>query len=155
MNSKYFNSLLLIACIFIGQNVYADGHNKKFGTAKEAKELLTRTVNLVRFNDIIAFTMITAGQGGFRNKDLYPFCTNMDGIMVAHPFVSGTDMSNFKTSDGIKVADVMLQNAKENKISKITYKLNRTGNTQDKEFKKTTFYTKVGKYVCASGYYSK
>ena len=48
----------------------------------------------------------------------------MNGIMIAHPFISGTDMSNFKTSDGVKVADVMLKNAKEGKISKITYKLN-------------------------------
>ena len=153
MNSKLFNFLFL-TFIFFGQQVMSHDHIEKFGTAKEAKELLERTINLVKSNETVAFAMITAGQGGLRSKDLYPFCTTMNGIMIAHPFISGTDMSNFKSSDGVKVADVMLKNAKEDKISKITYKLNRTGNTQDKEFKKTTFYTKVKSYVCASGYYS-
>ena len=118
MNSKLFNFLFLVF-VFFGQQVIAHDHIEKFGTAKDAKELLERTVNLVKSNETVAFAMITAGQGGLRNKDLYPFCTTMNGIMIAHPFISGSDMSNFKTSDGVKVADEMLKNAKEGKISKV------------------------------------
>ena len=38
-------------------------------------------------------------------------------------------MSNFVSSDGVKVAQLMLQNAKANTLSKISYKLGRIVST--------------------------
>ena len=142
--------------VLISAHSFAHDHAEEFGGAEKAKELLTRTVNLVKSNETVDFAMITAGTGGLSSMDLYPFCTSMKGIMVAHPVSSDTNMSNFITSNDIKVADVMLKNAKEGKISKLTYLLNRlVDGTQSKVFKKTTYYTKVDGCVCASGYYSK
>ena len=149
-------SIALSFLLLTFNSVLADDHGSKFGGKEKAKELLTRAVNLVKSNETVAFAMITAGTGGLSYKDLYPFCTSMTGIMVAHPLSSGTDMMKFITSDGLKVADIMLKNAKEGKISKLSYMLYRPVDGLDgEEFKKTTYYTKVGEYVCASGYYSK
>jgi hypothetical protein len=152
--SLYFLIVLFVSA-FITPISFADNHESGFGSRNQAKDLLTKAVNLVDSNETVAFAMITAGAGGLSLKDLYPFCTSMNGTMVAHRYNSGFDMTNFKTSDGVKVAEVMLKNAKVGKISEISYNLTKTGNPQDKEYKKTTFYTKVGSYVCASGYYNK
>ncbi len=137
--------------------IFADAHEEKFGTAEEAEQILTRAVNLVKSNETVAFAMITAGMGGLMTKDLYPFCTSMDGVMAAHPYSAGLDMGDFTSTDGVKVAKIMLKNARVGKISKVTYKLGRPSGTDlsSEEFKKTALYTKVGNFVCASGFYSK
>jgi hypothetical protein len=148
---------ILITSLFVSQSSFADNHKEIFGSKKEALELLNRAVNLVKLDETLAFSLIASKQGGFFNKDLYPFCIALNGIMVAHPYSTGTDMSSFKTSDGIKVTEIMMENAKNGKISKLTYKLGRPSESSltEKQFKKTTFYTKVKNYVCASGFYSK
>ena len=131
-----------------------------YGTEKEAKQMLERAIRIVDSNPTVAFAMMNVGQGGFHVKDLYPFCFDKKGIMVAHPTLAGTDMINFVSSDGVKVAQVMLRKAEKNKLSKISYYLNRTISSPDglpiiskKEFKKTTFYQKVGNYTCAIGFH--
>ena len=126
--------------VLISAHSFAHDHADEFGGADKAKALFTRTVNLVKSNETVDFAMITAGTGGLSSMDLYPFCTSMKGIMVAHPVSSDTNMSNFITSNDIKVADVMLKNTKESKNSKLTYMLNRlVDGTQSKVFKKTTY----------------
>jgi len=131
-----------------------------YGTEKEAKQMLERAIRIVDSNPTVAFAMMNVGQGGFHVKDLYPFCFDKKGIMVAHPTLAGTDMINFVSSDGVKVAQVMLRKAEKNKLSKISYYLNRTISSPNglpiiskKEFKKTTFYQKVGNYTCAIGFH--
>ena len=131
-----------------------------FGSEKEAKQMLERAIRIVESNPTVAFAMINVGQGGFHVKDLYPFCVDDRGIMVAHPTLAGTDMSNFVSSDGVKVAQLMLQNAKTKTFSKISYKLSRIVSESNglpipskKESKKISFYKKVGDYVCATGFH--
>lgn len=155
ISSVLFLSVIMTLSSCADKQEIAVKQETEFGTKEEANDLLTRAVNLVKVNETVAFAMITAGAGGFSQKDLYPFCTTMKGIWIAHPHNSGADFSDAETSDGVKVAEVMLKNAKAGEISEISYMLNRTGNPSDKEYKKTTFYTKVGKYVCGSGYYEK
>ena len=111
--------------------------------------MLERAIRIVNSYPTVAFAMINVGQGGFHVKDLYPFCVDNKGIMVAHPTLAGTDMSNFVSSDGVKVAQLMLQNAKTKTFSKISYKLSRIVSTpnglpipSEKESKKISFYKK-------------
>lgn len=141
-------------------SLFANEKANTFGSEKEAKQMLERAIRIVESNPTVAFAMINVGQGGFHVKDLYPFCVDNKGIMVAHPTLAGTDMSNFVSSDGVKVAQLMLQNANANTLSKISYKLSRIVSTPNglpipskKESKKISFYKKVGNYVCATGFH--
>ena len=153
-------SMVLILFCLAFSSSFANKKVNTFGTEKEAKQMLERTIRIVESNPTVAFAMINVGQGGFHVKDLYPFCVDDKGIMVAHPTLAGTDMSNFVSSDGVKVAQLMLQNAKANTLSKISYKLGRIVSTPNglpipskKESKKISFYKKVGNYVCATGFH--
>ena len=154
-------TMLLYTFFFLAfSNSFANEKANSFGSEKEAKEMLERAIRIVESNPTVAFAMINVGQGGFHVKDLYPFCVDNKGIMVAHPTLAGTDMSNFVSSDGVKVAQLMLQNAKANTLSKISYELGRIVSTPNglpipskKESKKISFYKKVGNYVCATGFH--
>jgi hypothetical protein len=54
------------------------------GTADEARAMLMKAVAAVRADEAKALDMFNAGQGGFRDRDLYVFCANVnDGTVVA------------------------------------------------------------------------
>tara|TARA_B100002019_G_scaffold186968_1_gene161441 strand:+ start:232 stop:699 length:468 start_codon:yes stop_codon:yes gene_type:complete len=152
------NSVLIfvVVCLSINQSIFSQ--DKGIGTKEEAREILDRTVNLMKSNKTVAFAMITAGgQGGLATKDLYPFCTSLSGIQVAHPYGgAGLDMREFTSSDGKKLYDIMVRNAKEGVISKVSYKFGRPegASLTIKEYTKVAFYTRVGNYICGSGYYT-
>ena len=57
--------------------------------------MLDRTINLMKFNEMFALQQMTEGAGGFKLKDLYPFCTNSKGILVGHPVNVGADLMLF------------------------------------------------------------
>ena len=161
MNSIIKKITLILAFIIVNPyGLFAKEGVNNYGTEKEAKQMLERAIRIVDSNPTVAFAMMNVGQGGFHVKDLYPFCFNKKGIMVAHPTLAGTNMNNFVSSDGVKVAQVMLKKAKENKLSKISYMLNRTINSPEGlpivskiESKKVSFYRKVGNYTCAIGFH--
>ena len=129
-------------------------YSVEFGTEEEAKAMLDRAVNLMKFNEMFALEQMTEGAGGFKVKDLYPLCINTKGILVGHPVNVGFDLLEFVDSDGKNVGEEFLKVAQENKISKVTYKLARITTEDEKEFVKTALVTKVKKYICAVGFYS-
>ena len=153
---KNFTLIFIVVCLSTNQSIFAQ--DKGIGTKEEAREILDRTVNLMKSNKTVAFAMITAGgQGGLATKDLYPFCTSYSGIQVAHPYGgAGLDMREFTSSDGKKLYDIMVRNAKEGVISKVSYKFGRPegASLTIKEYTKVAFYTRVGNYICGSGYYT-
>ena len=129
-------------------------YSVEFGTEEEAKAMLDRTVNLMKFNELFALEQITEGAGGFKIKDLYPLCVNAKGILVGHPVNVGFNLLEFVDTDGKNVGEEFLRVAQENKINKVTYKLARITTSDEKELEKTALVTKVKKYICAVGYYS-
>ncbi len=129
-------------------------YSVEFGTEEEAKAMLDRAVNLMKFNELFALEQMTEGAGGFKVKDLYPLCVNAKGILVGHPVNVGFNLLEFVDSDGKNVGEEFLKVAQENKISKVTYKLARITTEDEKEFEKTALVTKVKKYICAVGFYS-
>ena len=154
------NTLVLTIFCLTFSSSFANEKANTFGSEKEAKQMLERAIRIVESNPTVAFAMINVGQGGFHVKDLYPFCFDNKGIMVAHPTLAGMDMSNFVSSDGVKVAQLMLQNAKTKTFSKISYKLSRIISTpnglpisSEKESKKISLFKKVGSFVCATGFH--
>src|SRR3954449_12090232 len=56
----------------------------QFGTADEAKAMLLRAVSAVNADKAKALDMFNKGEGGFLDRDLYPFCMDAsDGKFVA------------------------------------------------------------------------
>ena len=134
--------------------ITSKSYSVEFGTEEEAKAMLDRAVNLMKFNELFALEQMTEGAGGFKVKDLYPLCVNAKGILVGHPVNVGFNLLEFVDTDGKNVGEEFLRVAQENKINKVTYKLARITTSDEKEFEKTALVTKVKKYICAVGYYS-
>ena len=46
----------------------------QFGTPQEARAMLDKAVVAVKADQPVALAMFLKGEGGFRDRDLYPFC---------------------------------------------------------------------------------
>ena len=123
----------------------------EFGTAAEAKAMLEKAVAAVKADKAKALAMFTKGEGGFKDRDLYPFCGGLDGIFTAHPTLVGKSLKDLKDKAGKALGAEMYQVAKEGKISEVSYMWPRPGQTEPVQ--KVSFVTKVGDQVCAVGYY--
>ena len=156
ISSVLFLSVLMTLSSCADNQEIAVNQETEFGTKEEANDLLTRAVNLVKLNEVVGFTMITIPNTGFQTKDLYPFCFDQNGILLAHPYSLGGSIKELVSEDGVKVGAEMLKNAKKNKISEISYEfpIFEKGVLTDQTGTKTTLYTKVNNYVCGSGFYS-
>ena len=54
------------------------------GTAEEARAMLMKAIAAVKADETKALVMFNKGEGGFRDRDLYVFCVNVnDGTIVA------------------------------------------------------------------------
>src|ERR1700730_6065827 len=75
----------------------------KFGTAAEAKALLEKAVAELKTNEAAALAKFNKTDGGFRDRDLYVFCYDMNtSKFTAHTNQSllGTDVKALKEKDG-------------------------------------------------------
>ena len=123
------------------------------GTAAEAKAMLEKAVAEIKKDKPKALEMFTKGEGGFKEKDLYPFCGGPDGNFTAHPKLVGKSMKDLKdkSEKAMPIGEEMYKNAKEGVISEVSYMFPRAG--EEKPVAKVTYYTKVGDQICAVGYY--
>src|SRR5580700_2240244 len=105
------------------------------GTADEAKAMLMKAVAAVKADKAKALDMFNKGEGGFLDRDLYPFCGNIsDGkiLAVANPNAKqniGKDIRTLKDSTG-KAYGVELFAAgqkPEGQISEVSYMFARPG----------------------------
>jgi len=99
--------------------------------------------------------MFTKGEGGFKDRDLYPFCGGPDGIFTAHPNPALARKSLRDLKDKAKppkaLGEEMYKVAQVGKISEVSYMWTRPG--KDDPVQKVSFVTKVSDQVCAVGYY--
>src|SRR3984893_11969932 len=73
------------------------------GTAQEARAMLEKAVAAVKADQAVALAMFNKGEGGFKDRDLYPFCFRLaDGKGVATPVAvpAGTDLRTLKDPTG-------------------------------------------------------
>src|SRR4030088_422376 len=76
------------------------------GTAEQAKAMLLKAEAAVKADKTKALDMFNKGEGGFLDRDLYPFCANLsDGrlLAVANPNAEqllGTDVRELKDVTG-------------------------------------------------------
>ena len=123
----------------------------EFGTAAEAKAMLDKAVAALKADKAGALAKFTKGEGGFKDRDLYPFCGGPDGNFTAHPTLVGKSLKDLKDKTGKPLGEEIYKTAKEGQISEVAYMWPRPGTTEPVQ--KVSFVTKVGDQVCAVGYY--
>lgn len=122
-----------------------------FGTAAEAKALLEKAVVAIKADKTAALVKFTKGEGGFKDRDLYPFCGGTDGNFTAHPSLVGKSLKGLKDKAGKALGEEIYATAKDGSISEVSYMWPRPGSTDPVQ--KISFITKVDDQVCAVGYY--
>ncbi len=123
----------------------------QFGTAAEAKAMLEKAVAEVKKDKAAALAKFTKGEGGFKDRDLYPFCGGPDGNFTAHPTLQGKNLKDMKDKAGKALGEEIYKTAKEGQITDVSYMWPRPGSEQPVQ--KVSYVTKVGDQVCAVGYY--
>ena len=130
------------------------------GTAAEAKVMLEKAVSAVKADKAKALDMFNKGAGGFQDRDLYVFCSNInDGRLVAdgNPNAKqliGTDDRTLKDSTGKAFGQELFAAGQkpEGQISEVGYLFPKPG--PDKTpVPKVSFVTRVGDIYCGVGYY--
>jgi hypothetical protein len=122
-----------------------------FGTSAEAKAMLEKAVVALKANQATALSMFTKGEGGFKDRDLYPFCGGPDGMFTAHPSLVGKSLKDLKDKSGKALGEEIYKTAQQGKIGEVSYMWPRPGTTEPVQ--KVSYVTKVGDQVCAVGYY--
>lgn len=123
----------------------------EFGSAAEAKAMLEKAVAAVKANKTDALAKFQKGEGGFKDRDLYPFCGGADGNFTAHPSLTGKSLKELKDKAGKALGEEMYKVAAEGKIAEVAYMWPRPGQTEPVQ--KVSYVTKIGDQVCAVGYY--
>ncbi len=137
-----------LSAIALSTSAFAAG---EFGTSDEARAMLDSAVVALESNPEEALAMFASGEGGFKDRDLYPFCGGPDGNFSAHPTLTGKSLKDLKDKTGAPLGEEIYKNATEGEISEVSYMWPRPDTTEPVQ--KISYVTKVGDQVCAVGYY--
>jgi hypothetical protein len=150
MLRKLMVGAVLIAALGLPATAFAQG---QFGTAAEARAMLEKAVAAVKADKAKALAMFISGEGGFKDRDLYPFCFSMtDGKLDAAPPVTiGKDVRTLKDKTGDAYGQRVYDAAKEGVITEVSYMFPRPGS--DTPVPKVSFVTRIGDEGCGVGYY--
>src|SRR6516164_10601127 len=130
----------------------------QYGTSAEAKAMLEKAVAAVKADKAKALDMFNKGEGGFLDRELYPFCFRIaDGKNLAGPKAvpAGTDVRTLKDASGNAYGPAIYAAAQkpEGQITEVpSYMFPKPG-TLTPTFEKVSFVTKVGDLACGVGYY--
>jgi Single Cache domain 2 len=131
------------------------------GTADEAKAMLVKAVAAVHADKTKALDMFNKGEGGFLDRDLYVFCSNVsDGKIVAigNPNAKqllGTDAKALKDSTGKGYGAELVagEQKPEGQFTEVSYLFPRPG-ADKTPVPKVSLVTNVGGGLgCGVGYY--
>jgi hypothetical protein len=73
---KFMITAALVAVLALSSTAFAQQPGP-YGTADEAKAMLLKAVAAVKADKAKALDMFNKGEGGFLDRDLYPFCANI------------------------------------------------------------------------------
>jgi|SRR5947209_14889605 len=128
------------------------------GTAQEARAMLDKAIAAVKADQVVAIAVFIKGEGGFLDRELYPFCFRIaDGKTLASPKAvpAGTDVRTLKDASGNAYGEAIYAAAQkpEGQITEVpSYMFPKPGTTSP-TFPKISFVTKVGDLGCGVGYY--
>lgn len=123
----------------------------EYGTADEAKAMLEKVVAALNEDQAKALEMFTKGEGGFKDRDLYPYCGGPDGNFTAHPSLVGKNLKGLKDKKDAPLGELIYDTAKDGEIVEVRYSWPRPGETEPVD--KIAYVIKVGDQICAVGYY--
>ena len=120
----------------------------------EARDMLEVAILALKADQAKALEMFNRGHPAFRQGDLYVFCADAAGKIVAHglPSLVGQDLAALKDKTGKEFGLHMLNEARFDQVKFTGYYLPRPGGSN--EVYKEDYFTKVGTLTCGVGYYS-
>jgi len=150
MVRKLLAAIVVTTAMALATTAFAQA---QFGTAAEAKAMLEKAAAAVKADKAKAIAMFNSGEGGFKDRDLYPFCFNVsDGVVTAAPAsVRGKDVRTLKDPTGKAFGEAIYNAAKEGTLTEVAYMFPRPGG--DKPVDKVSFVTRAGDQGCGVGYY--
>ena len=126
------------------------------GTAQEARAMLDKAIAALKADQAVAISMFLKGEGGFLDRELYPFCfRNADGKLLVSPKAvpAGTDIRSLKDANGNAYGEEIYAAGQKPEVTETkAYMFPKPGTTTP-TFKKISFVTKVGELGCGVGYY--
>jgi hypothetical protein len=159
MVSKFTIAAVSAAALILSSFAVAQ-QPSQFGTADEAKAMLMKAVAAVKADKAKALELFAKGEGGFKDRDLYPFCFDISDGKV-NPFANpngkrffGTDVRTQTDVTG-KVYGLEFYAAAqkpEGQITEVNYQFPKPG-ADSKPMPKVSFITKAGDLGCGVGYY--
>jgi hypothetical protein len=152
MNRRYFFAATAAAAFALSLSACTE--NKQFGSPDEARAMLDKAAAAIVADKTKALDQFAKGEGGFKDRDLYPFCFNAsDGIITAGPAaVMGTDVRQLKDNTGKEFGTEMFAGAAEGKVIEVSYMWPRPGEDKTPVLK-TSYVTRAGDQACGVGYY--
>ena len=147
-------SVAMLIAVALAVATPSDAQKPEYGSAAEARAMLEKTVAAMKADKAKTLTMINKGEGGFKDRDLYPACSGLDGKVTAHPDKTriGMDRNTMKDEKGKAYGSEIMKVAAEGKIAEVSYMFPRPG--PDKTpVQKVAYVTRVGDQVCLVGYY--
>jgi Single Cache domain 2 len=148
------------AVLALSPTAFAQPDMSSHGTADEAKAMLAKTVAALKADKAKTLDLINKGEGGFLDRDLYPFCSKAsDGMIVAigNPNAKrlmGMDARTLKDPTGRLYGQEIYAAAQkpEGQITEVSYVFEMPG-PETMPVPKVSFVTRVGDLGCGVGYY--
>ena len=125
-----------------------------YGNAVEAKAMLEKAVVAVKADKANALSMFNSGEGGFKDRDLQPFCFDVsDGKIVSttHPSLLGKDVRSLKDKTDKAFGQELYNAVAVGQITEVSYMFPRPG--EDVPVQKVSFVTGVSDIGCGVGYF--
>jgi len=160
MNRRNAFTLAVTVALWGGISAFGSAIAQPFGTADDAKAMLAKTAAALKADKTKTLDLINKGEGGFLDRDIYPFCFNKsDGInqAVASPNAKqflGKDIRQNKDATGKEYGLELYAAAQkpEGQITEVSYMFPKAG-ADKTPVAKVSFVTAVGDLGCGVGYY--
>src|SRR6476660_9605430 len=128
MSRKFIIGTLSAVALAVATSSFAQG---QFGTAAEAKAMLEKAVAELKANEAAALAKFNKGEGGFKDRDLYVFCYDMNTAKFtahgANQALLGTDVKALKEKDGSPLGEKVFNAAKADTITTVSYNFPKPG----------------------------
>ena len=116
------------------------------GTPQQARAMLDKAVAAVKADQAVALATFLKGEGGFLDRDLYPFCfRNADGKLLVSPKAvqAGTDIRSLKDANGSAYGEAIYAAAQkpEGQITEVAAYMFPKPDTTAPTFPKISFVT--------------
>jgi len=157
MTRKYMIAVASSAVVALSSAALSQ-QSGQYGNADDAKAMLFKAIAAVKADKTKALDLFNKGEGGFLDRDIYPFCINLsNGIQVATQIKStlGADVRTFKDATGRNFGQELfdaMTKAKEGEVVEFGFMFPRPG-SGPAPVQKQAFVMKTGDVYCGVGYY--